>query len=135
MDRVSGKKKKRRKGDTIFSHVPLSLWLQLFDFEDPKVKALFDEFCNRLNRGTDKEAQWADNLSQYWLNAMQELESLPAPNKDTPKPILPSNLIPRMMEFLELSPLEIARSVVSCLLLTLHRYSQSFVFSTSTADK
>ena len=74
----------------------LLLFPQLYDFEVQSMKDLFDKFVDTLNQSPDqKDAVWADNLNQYWINTVQEMDAVPAPSKDTPKPILPANLIPR----------------------------------------
>lgn len=89
------------------------LELQLSDFEDHRLMQLFEGFLKRLTEAGGTEAIWAENLRKTRELALEEKRKPYVFPTETPKPLLPTNLIPRLIRFLDLHPLEVARQMTT----------------------
>src|SRR6185312_9536343 len=94
------------------------------DFESAKTLLLIEKFISKLIAVGGTERLWAEELNkrlqiarfpdQYTKPIQPKgkvrfiLISFP---KDAPKPLLPLNLMPRMIRFLDLNPKEVARQM------------------------
>lgn len=86
------------------------------DFEDERVRQLCEMFLSKLHLGESNEVIWAENLSKHWASLYEDLENKENEERtrieqNAPKPLLPLNMIPRLIRFLDLHPLEVARQI------------------------
>lgn len=113
----------QRSGPKLFQ---LSLWLiWLLDFEEMKVKQMFEKFLIKLAAGGLSEKTYSENLQKTLQSSTDQLSPRVQLGivtlglicfyfqiiEKAPKPLLPSNLMPRLIRFLDLNPLEVARQV------------------------
>jgi son of sevenless-like protein len=86
--------------------------LQYSDFEDDaRMTQLFEGFMQKLNNAGGTESIWAENLKNFRNGIVDEKARPYQHNTTPPKPLLPTNLIPRLIRFLDLHPTEVARQI------------------------
>jgi son of sevenless-like protein len=88
-------------------------WLevQYSDFEDTRMNQLFEGFLQKLTSAGGTEAVWAENVRNFKASLVEERTKPFCHATPPPKPLLPTNLIPRLIRFLDLHPVEIARQL------------------------
>lgn len=104
----------------------LKKWMELrfLDFEDMDMEQMIFDFAEKLGSDGESHRFWGDNLLKtYELHLMaQSMGEIVTRGPHTPpKPILPTNLMPRLIRFLDLHPTEIARQMT---LLEYHMFSK-----------
>jgi len=88
--------------------------LQISDFQnDTQLFVALQKFVQYLLQSGGTEALWGSNLQVALVQAEQEQynSSVVVSSEEPPKPILPKNMIARLMQFLDIDPLELARQM------------------------
>jgi hypothetical protein len=109
-------KKKKIVQVRIINVIKKWIELQLSDFvADPTLVAMLQGFVSVLKQTGGTEAIWASNLQIALIQSEDEKENpsvvVTSEEDKPPKPILPKNMIVRLMQFLDVNPLEMARQL------------------------